>query len=495
MKSLNLLPNELPTPSAAQEAAKKPQETPREGRTDLFAKLPWLKRLVKMRSFQFLVILPNLLFFHLFLIAGLFGTPVGNANIIVIYVWILWWVVLIAVMVPFGARVWCTMCPLPFFGDLFQRRSLIQVRSGKTPGTANRFFGLHRRWPKRLSNIWIQNFGFLLLATFSALLVTRPIVSVVVFGGMILVATGLALVYRFRTFCNYVCPISGFLSLYAMTSVVELRSKDTEVCLKCKSKACIRGSEKGWACLWNVYMGKLDRNNYCGLCMECIKSCPNDNITLYKRPFATSDVVIKGYDEVWKACIMLVLALSYSVVLLGPWGELKDWANVGEVGDWIGFSIFAAAQALAALVVFPALYYLSILVSRWYSKADHIPVKKLFLTYSYMLVPMGLLAWVAFSVPLLMINGSYIISVTSDPLGWGMDLFGTANFPWTPFLAAWVPWMQAPILLLGLYYSVRGGYKAGGLLFSDRRQLVRSLAPPTALLVLVTIGFLRLFVG
>ena len=238
-------------------------------------------------------------------------------------------------------------------------------------------------------------------------------------------------------------------------------------------------------------MGKMERNNYCGLCMECVKSCPNDNITLYSRPFATSDILIKGYDEVWKACIMLVLAISYSVVLLGPWGELKDWANVAEVGDWAGFSIYAATQALAALVVFPFLYYVSIVVSRWYSKAEHIPIKELFLKYSYMLVPMGLLAWVAFSVPLLMVNGSYIISVTSDPLGWGMDLFGTADFPWTPLMPAWVPWIQAPILLLGLYYGVRGGYKAGVLLFSDRRQLVRSLAPPTALLVLVTIGFLK----
>ncbi len=76
----------------------------------------------------------------------------------------------------------------------------------------------------RLSNIWLQNFGFLFLATFSALLVTRPIFSAVVFGLLFLLATALALVYRLRTFCNYVCPISEFLSLYAMTSTMELRS-------------------------------------------------------------------------------------------------------------------------------------------------------------------------------------------------------------------------------------------------------------------------------
>ena len=24
----------------------------------------------------------------------------------------------------------------------------------------------------------------------------------------------------------------------------------------------------------------MDRNNYCGFCMECIKTCPHDNMTL-----------------------------------------------------------------------------------------------------------------------------------------------------------------------------------------------------------------------
>ncbi len=481
--------NALPSEPVRHEAPERPW------RFDVFARLPWLKRLVQMRSFQFLVILPNLFMFYLFAIAGLFGTPVGNRNIIIVFVWILWWFLLITMLVPFGSRTWCTICPLPFFGDWLQRRAVIKVRSGKSPGTENRFFGLQKRWPKRLSNIWLQNFGFLFLATFSALLVTRPIVSAAVFGTLFLAATALALVYRLRTFCNYVCPISGFLSLYAMTSTVELRSADKDKCLSCKHKSCIRGSEKGWACPWNVYMGKLDRNNYCGLCYECVKSCPNDNISLFLRPFALSDVHLRGYDEVWKACIMLMLALSYSLVLLSPWGRFKEWANVSEVHNWGGFGLFAAGQALLALVIFPALYYLSIRAAKWYAGADAVPTKDLFLKYAYMLVPMGLLAWIAFSVPLLMVNGSYIIAAISDPLGWGMNLFGTAEFPWRPLWPQWVPFVQVPILLAGLYYGLRSLHKVGREIFPDPAQLRRSLVPPAALLVGVTLVFLKLFIG
>ncbi len=112
-----------------------------------------------------------------------------------------------------------------------------------------------------------------------------------------------------------------------------------------------------------------------------------------------------------------------------------------------------------------------------------------------MLVPMGLLAWIAFSVPLLMVNGSYIISVASDPLGWGMDLFGTAEFPWSPLWPEWVPYIQVPVLLAGLYYGLRGLHKVGRQLFPDRAQLHRSLVPPTVLLLGVTLVFLKLFVG
>ena len=471
------------------------EDTPDQPRRiSLFEKFPLLKRIVKARSFQFWLILPNLFLFYFFILAGLFGTPIGSHNIIIVFVWILWWFLLITLMVPFAGRVWCTMCPLPFFGDWLQRRALVKVRTGSTSGLRNMLFGLNKRWPRKLSNIWLQNFGFLFLAVFSALLVTRPIVSVLVFATLIGLAAVLAYVYRLRAFCNYVCPISGFLSLYSMTSMVELRSLSAEECQKCTTKSCLRGSDKGWACPWFVYMGKLDRNNYCGLCMECVKSCPNDNISLFLRPFA-SDTKLKGYDEVWKACIMLVLAISYSVVLLGPWGNIKNWANISESGDWKGFALYASATVLTALVIFPGLLYLFTKAGKWLARAREISSRDTFIRMAYTLVPLGLLAWIAFSVPLVMINGAYIISVVSDPLGWGMNLFGTAGFHWKPLLPAWVPYVQVPILLTGLFWSLRTGFRVALDLFGDRGRATRALAPLSVFLTTVTVLFLRLFVG
>lgn len=471
-----------------------PEPEKKSFRIDLFEKIPFLKRLVRLRSFQFAVILPNLLVFYLLFIAGIYGTPVGNKNIIIVFIWILWWFVLIAIMVPFASRIWCTLCPMPFFGDWLQRLRLIKVRPGKTGGIKNKMFGLNLRWPKKLSNIWLQNFAFLLMCTFSALLVTRPIVTVIALGGLVVIATILAPIYRMRTFCSYICPVSGFLSLYSMTSTLELRSKDADECTKCRTKSCRVGNDDGWACPWFIYMGKLDRNNYCGLCMECIKSCPNDNIALNLRPFAV-ETRIKSYDEAWKGFIMLALAMAYSVILLGTNGTIKDWANVTEVQNWGGFAVYAAILWSVALVVVPGIFYGCVRMVRWLVKETEVSLKEIFLGYSYILVPLGLLAWIAFSVPLLFVNGSYIISVISDPLGWGWDLFGTADFAWQPLWPEYLGFVQIALLLTGLFYAVNKAYHIGEQMFKSHDAAIKGLIPIGGFALAVTLTFLSFFVG
>ena len=488
----------------AQPRSTPPETGPsRPGRIDLLQKVPGLKWLVTRRWFQFAVVLPNLVFFLLFLMAGIFGTPVGNRNIIIIFVWILWWFLLISVMLPFASRVWCTVCPFPFFGEWLQRRALVQVRGvapkerKKGPGVVvgrNRYFGRNLRWPKALSNIWLQNILFLTLCTFSALFLTRPIVSVIVLGALFVAATVLHLIYRQRTFCNYVCPVSGFLSLFSMASMMEVRSRDADVCAKCKDKGCLAGGDKGWGCPWFLYPSKMERNNYCGLCMECIKTCPYENMTLNLRPIC-SDTKLRGYDEAWKAFIMLTLAIAYSVLYLGPWSTLKDWANVTETGNWSGFLVYTAVLWISALVAIPAVYYLAVRLGRWLAGSHPVPAKDVFLGFVYPLVPLGLLAWVAFSLPLVLANGSYVLMVISDPFGWGWDLFGTAHLPWTPLVPHWTPYIQLPVLLAGLYLALEKGYAHALRLFEKRGRALRAFAPAAVLLTLITVFFIGLFAG
>ncbi len=493
-----------PAPSIA--CTPGPAAVPRRFQLDLFQLLPSVAWIAKQRWFQFAVVLPNLVLFVLFLGAGIFGTPVGNRNIIIVFVWILWWFLLISVLVPFASRVWCTVCPFPFFGEWIQRGTLIRTRSfdprteKNASGTAigrNRYFGKNLKWPKALTNIWIQNIGFLTLCTFSALFLTRPIVSVVVLGSLFLIATVLHAIYRQRTFCSYVCPVSGFLSLFSMASTLEVRPRDSNVCTTCKEKACLAGSEKGWGCPWLLYPSKLERNNYCGLCMECVKTCTHDNMTVKLRPFC-SDTVLKGYDEAWKAFIMLALAGAYSLLYQGPWGLFKDWANIAEKGNWRGFSVYAVTLWSSSLLLIPAIYYLAVQLGRVFAHRDESPApsfKDVFLAFVYPLVPLGLLAWVTFSLPLVLVNGSYILMVVSDPFGWGWNLFGTAKIPWTPLVPQWAPYLQVPLLLTGLYFALKTGKAHAHRLFGDKTTALKAFAPTATLLTGFVVFFLWLYVG
>ncbi len=112
-----------------------------------------------------------------------------------------------------------------------------------------------------------------------------------------------------------------------------------------------------------------------------------------------------------------------------------------------------------------------------------------------MLVPLGLLAWIAFSFPLIMINGAYVISVVSDPFGWGSNLVGTAHVPWTPVLPEYTGFIQAPLLLIGLGFALKRGREIAGQLYVDDSQATRSLIPAAIVCVGFTLVFLRLFLG
>ena len=69
-------------------------------------------------------------------------------------------------------------------------------------------------------------------------------------------------------------------------------------------------------------------------------------------------------------------------------------------------------------------------------------------------MPLGLAIWAAFTLSFTMTSLSYAWPALSDPFGWGWNLFGTANMPWTPYLSGLIPYLQVPLLLAGLVVAV-----------------------------------------
>ncbi len=457
-----------------------------DGRRDVLARMPRLRRIVLSRAFQPVSMLLLLAPFVLAVVAGLLGTPAGNRNFGIVFVWIVWWAVLMVLLVPGLGRIWCTVCPIPAPGEWIQRRGI--MRGGAKLRTGG------RRWPRRLRNMWVQNAGFLTLALFSTVILTRPSVSAVVLIGLTGTAVAVSLLFEKRTFCRYVCPIGGFIGLYSMVAPIELRVRDPQVCVDHRSKDCITGNEYGYGCPWMVYPGKLDRNLDCGLCTECLRTCTMDNVVInLRRPGADLAKPAPGrrIDEAFKALIMLACSIIYPAVLFGPWATVKEWAAVESFGGWL---IYAAAFLAATLVVVPGLFWLAVAWGHKGSGSD-LPVRRAFNDYAHALIPLGLAAWIAFSVGFALTNGSYALGTISDPLGWGWDLVGTADVGWTPYLSGAAPTIQAAILLGGLIFGVRTALRIGLRHGPPGPAGLRAAAPVAAFLLAATLLLLWLYLG
>ena len=409
-------------------------------------RVPFIKNALKSRYPQLAVFIVMLAGYIFAILAGFIGTPVGSHNFSIVFVWIAWWAVLILVAVPFFGRGWCAICPIPLPGEWLQRGAVLSPPDKKPKW-------LNLRWPKFLRNIWLQNISFLLLALFSSVLLTTPNITGIVLATMLFAAIGLSMVFERRAFCRYLCPVGGFIGLYSQTAPIELRIKDKQVCVTCEGKPCYNGSQAGYGCPWDVFPGGLTKNTYCGLCMECIRTCPHDNIAINLRPFS-ADLAKPStrMDEAFKAFIMLGSAMIYAGVLLGPWGAFKDAAyNVGTSAWFIYAVIFLAI----IFIILPGFFTLGIL-----KKKSTLPLKQRFTSLATALIPLGLMFWVAFSLSFVLTNASYIIAALSDPLGLGWNLFGTANAVWQPILTSILAPAQTLALVGGLIWSARTAQKA-----------------------------------
>jgi hypothetical protein len=219
--------------------------------------------------------------------------------------------------------------------------------------------------------------------------------------------------------------------------------------------------------------------------MECLRVCPSDNIAVNLRPWG-SDLGPKTkhrLDEAFLGLVMLASALVDSAVFLGPWGQLKSAAyNIGSP-DWF---LFAGVFLVIALGVLPGLYT----ASAWL--ADHIgsaraSLRKSLAYYSQVLVPLGLIAWIAFTISFAIVKFGYVLPVVTDPLGWGWNLIGLSKSAWVGETTSFSLILQVALLMVGLFWSSRVARR-----ISDT---IRQAAPLIAFSAFITLAMLWLLVG
>jgi hypothetical protein len=442
-------------------------------RLDL-TRFPWARRLLVSRWPQFLLRAVTLAGFIFTILAGLLGSSVGSHNFAIIFVWIAWWSALKLFFIPFGGRSWCSICPIPMPAEWMTRGGIL-VPSGKR-------IGLGKRWPRWrwLRGTWLQAGGFLLIGIFGALTLTSPQVTGFALLGIFLLALVLGLVFERRAFCSQLCPIGGFTGLYAQAGPVEVRVKDPVVCGAHVEKTCYT------ACPWGQYPLALKSSANCGLCMECLRVCPSDNLAVNLRPWGSDLGDLRSgtrhcLDGAFLGLVVLASALIDSAVFLGPWGRLKLAAyQIGSSSWWI----FASAFLVFGLAVLPGLYGLAVWTGIKLS-GQKTAICKALADQGQALIPLGLMGWIAFTISFAFTKFPYVPPALSDPLGWGWNLFGAAGSAWVGQVSPLSLLLQVAVLIGGLFWACRVARQISGSLRQALPLLVFSAAFTLAMLWLL----------
>lgn len=444
-------------------------------------RIPWIRPLIQSRWPQFLLRALTLAGFVFTILEGLFGARVGSHNFAIIFVWIAWWTALKLAFIPLGGRSWCSVCPIPLPGEWLQQGGIFEKK--------HKPFGLNLRWPKRLRSSWLQSSGFLLIGLLSAVTLTDARLTSWVLLGLLALAAGLSLVFERRAFCSYICPVGGFTGIYAKTAPLEVRVIDRDICATHQKKTCYLN------CPWGLYPLALRDSSQCGLCMECLRSCPADNIAVNLRPFGTDLAAAQRgarrtnrLDEAFLALVMLGSALAFSAVFSGPWGSLKTAAY--EIGT-PGWLMYALGFLAVTVVLVPGTFSLAVWAGQK-KPGNKVQVLKAVPDQSPVLLPLGLFAWIAFTVSFAFPKFNNVLSVISDPLGWGWNLFGTAHTTWAPDGSGFSLILQVVLLMVGLFWS---GATAQRLVKSSEGPNYQQLVPILIFSLTYSLVMLWLLIG
>jgi len=418
--------------------------------------IPSVKRFLKSAWFQPVFQIPMLVFFIIIIIAGLFDVQMGDRNIATLLMWTVWWAGIIFTFVFFG-RIWCMMCPYGALQDWVQR-----------------LFTFNKDFPKPIRNVWLSSFLFFGLTWWDSYggIVNKPALTAYILLGLFAAAVGIAVVFKGRAFCRYVCPIGGLIGIYSMFSPVELRNKCLDVCRQHKVKECIKGTEKSYPCPMFQTPMMLDRNNYCNFCSECIKSCSQDNIVIRFRSFA-KDLwfAAKGYmDEAYLAMTLVGITIVLTGEMVEPWHRWMDAASGLIPFNALGIVSHTSIEKITSLTVLTigslivpslTLAATALIVRKTTIPESPLSFKETFVQFAYMFIPVGLSMHLAHNINHLFKEGPEVIPAIQRTLKeYSRMNIGEPDWSVTPLMGdEAIFWFQMATFIVLNIFSLYAGYR------------------------------------
>ena len=233
-------------------------------------------------------------FFSLIFLFAFMGSQSPDSNVTLLLVWALWWPML-AISWFFGARIWCSVCPMGAVNDLL-----------------NKVCSLKKKVPKfiRDNSMYLSAAGLALIIYVEASsgMTNSPKATGFLLASILACAVISGLLYERRVWCRYLCPLGRLAATFSGCSIIEWRSNSSICNSTCKTNACYKGNEKVAGC--PLYQGpfSLQSNQDCILCGNCVKICENASPAFNIR--------IPGH-ELWAALQPEKITSVFVPVILG----------------------------------------------------------------------------------------------------------------------------------------------------------------------------------
>ena len=429
-----------------------------------------IDRLMHSKWFPGIIQWPTLLLFMLIMFQLLLGPESAHDNLGTALTWVLWWPIIPILFLFFG-RFWCAICPFATVNDLVQK-----------------FVGNNRPVPRFLKKygIWIIDALFIFITWSDHVwgVVENPFGSGIL---MLMLTTGVIASGSFferRTFCRYVCFLGGLSGNYARTGMLALRGTP-EICAKCTSASCFKGTEKAPGCPLFEFPKTMTSNANCVICADCIKNCPNDSIQLtVRKPTKELWFIRKPkIEEAFLSAVIMGIVFVQNVTMLEVWGSMLKWLEnaVGTTNYAVTFSI----TFVIAIIIPVTMLGIASWIAGKFNKSSLI---ENFTRFGYAIIALDVAGHIAHNLFHLLAEGKSIFYTAIALLG--QEVHGAS-----PALVSMetIQFLQYGLITLGFLGSLYTAYRVAKNNHSGTLAW-RTFTPYAVLIVVLTIMNVYLFI-
>jgi DNA-binding NtrC family response regulator/ferredoxin len=345
-------------------------------------------------------------FFILIMIIGFFGNQEPNYNVSLELTWGIW-EPLVVMSCILAARIWCAVCPVGALSSIISRK-----------------YSLRRSIPSFIRNHGIYlgavGLGLIFLSEVVFDMLVSPKATAFLILSITLPAVILALIYRRRVWCRFLCPLGKLVGFLSRCSLVELRANHNICNNDCTTPSCYVGGDIREGCPVFEAPFSLHTNQNCILCGNCIKNCQSQSPVLNLRTPG---------QELW-AFRRPDLTISLLGVFIIGSQVFRGWVKGGFFHQYVAglnqpWMYYSALIAITTLLAFLFVKTAGVVIF----ESVNTPSQEKLGLMAHALVPLIVAFELGFHFERMIVYGGQLLPTLSRQLGFSWDFLGMSIDP------------------------------------------------------------------